>query len=250
MRESLYDRNYLYLSNEEQEKIKNCSLLIAGCGIGSNIAECAVRLGFENLTIIDGDNVELSNLNRQNYTTQDISIMKADALHARLKSINEKVQIRVVSKFLTKENISSYLGGIQIAVNALDYDTPAPKHFDLKCKALGIPVLHPYNLGWGGLLTIVGPHGQLLEELSTDDNFSEINFVAYAIEELAKSKVDVRWLEEVLQKYMKQENKKSPPQLSVGSWLVAAMCTDIFFRIATGRKIKYFPEFYYQSIKS
>jgi tRNA A37 threonylcarbamoyladenosine dehydratase len=68
----MYRRNFLYISESNQEKIKNFRILIGGCGLGSVIAECALRLGFENLTVIDGDKVELSNLNRQNYTQKDI----------------------------------------------------------------------------------------------------------------------------------------------------------------------------------
>ncbi|WP_375379286.1 ThiF family adenylyltransferase [Chryseobacterium luquanense] len=51
-------------------------MILAGSGIGSNIAECALRFGFENLTIVDGDRVEFSNLNRQNYTYEDVSTYK------------------------------------------------------------------------------------------------------------------------------------------------------------------------------
>ncbi|MEG2310301.1 MAG: ThiF family adenylyltransferase, partial [Chryseobacterium sp.] len=48
-----YARNRLYIQEEEQEIIKNTPILFAGCGIGSNIAECALRFGFENITIVD-----------------------------------------------------------------------------------------------------------------------------------------------------------------------------------------------------
>ncbi|MGV4415094.1 ThiF family adenylyltransferase [Chryseobacterium sp. T1] len=58
-----YSRNRLYISDEEQNLIKHIPILLAGSGIGSNIAECALRLGFENITIVDGDVVEISNLN-------------------------------------------------------------------------------------------------------------------------------------------------------------------------------------------
>lgn len=86
----LYDRNAIYVSKANQSTIKNYRILSAGCGIGSNITECALRLGFENLTLIDGDKVELSNLNRQNYRQQDIGVDKTEALRDRLLSINSE----------------------------------------------------------------------------------------------------------------------------------------------------------------
>ena len=50
-----YDRNHLYITDEEQQKIKETRLLFGGVGIGSVIAECALRFGFERMTIVDGN---------------------------------------------------------------------------------------------------------------------------------------------------------------------------------------------------
>ncbi|TGX79503.1 hypothetical protein E5358_14850 [Palleniella muris] len=77
-----YSRNRIYVNAEEQKKVRNTRILLGGAGIGSIIAECALRFGFENITIVDGDKVELSNLNRQNYTEGDISrILSAGTPH-------------------------------------------------------------------------------------------------------------------------------------------------------------------------
>jgi len=65
--EERYIRNRIYVSDDEQEQIRTTRLLVGGAGIGSVIAECALRFGFEDIVIVDGDKVELSNLNRQNY---------------------------------------------------------------------------------------------------------------------------------------------------------------------------------------
>ena len=76
---TLYERNNFYISKSEQERIANYSILLAGCGIGSNISECALRLGFERQTLIDGDNVEANNLNRQNYEAENIQHPKTES---------------------------------------------------------------------------------------------------------------------------------------------------------------------------
>lgn len=244
-----YSRNYMYLSRSEQQIIKDYPVLIAGCGIGSNIAECAIRLGFENLTIIDGDHVELTNLNRQNYTTEDIGGSKVEALYSRLNAINQNARIPTCHEYLDEDNILSHLRGIKVAINALDYDTAAPQYFDQKCQELGIPVLHPYNLGWAGLLTTVDPNGMPLESINQNNLFDELVVVEFAVRRLSENGIDVNWLLELGMKYKSTQNKTSPPQLAVGSWLIAAMCTDVLFRMATGKEIKYFPDFYFMSIK-
>ena len=45
--EEKYNRNRIYIKPDEQEKIKHFRVLLGGAGLGSVIAECALRLGFE-----------------------------------------------------------------------------------------------------------------------------------------------------------------------------------------------------------
>ncbi len=61
------------------ERNKRFPGLVGGSGIGSNIAETILRLGFEHITIVDGDVVEESNLNRQNYKQTDLGRPKVEA---------------------------------------------------------------------------------------------------------------------------------------------------------------------------
>lgn len=247
--DSMYDRNYLYISKQQQQIIKNFPVLVAGCGIGSNISECALRMGFETMTIIDGDTIECSNLNRQNYVTEDLNNSKAESLKRRLLSINPTARITAHHVYLNQSNIPEFLKDIKVVINALDYDTSAPQFLDSHCRKLGIPVLHPYNLGWAGLLTILQSDGMSLESLRRDDNFNELTVVKYALEKLQSMDINTSWILELASKYVGMKDTKSPPQLSVGSWLVAAMCTDALFHIATGIQVDSFPEFYFSSIR-
>ena len=52
------------MSEKEQNMVKEYRIFLGGAGIGSIVAECALRFGFEHITIVDGDKVEESNLNR------------------------------------------------------------------------------------------------------------------------------------------------------------------------------------------
>ena len=95
--------------------------MLAGSGIGSNIAECALRFGFENITVVDGDVVELSNLNRQNYTEENLSEYKAEALYNRLKSINPNIKFlleNVKMKQEFKDVITERLGVSPVSINS------------------------------------------------------------------------------------------------------------------------------------
>ena len=152
-----YSRNRIYVSEEEQERVRHSRILLGGAGIGSIIAECALRFGFEDILIVDGDKVELSNLNRQNYVKSDIGKSKAECLAKRLLRINPKANIQFVNTFIDKSNVKELTEGVKIAINALDFKSDIPFVFDEICSKKRVPVLHPYNFGWGAFLTIIKP---------------------------------------------------------------------------------------------
>jgi len=244
-----YSRNRIYLTKEEQEAIKNYPIILGGSGIGSVIAECALRLGFENITIIDGDQVEDSNLNRQNYTEEDINTDKVIAIKKRLLSINKEAKINVHNCFLTAENVEDYIDGHKIAINALDFTSDIPLLFDEICQKKDIPVLHPYNLGWGGLVTIIKPDGLSLNSIEkNDEKFNEVKMVEYVSSYLKFWSTPHNWIDEIMEKYKNEKETLPPPQLSIASWTVASMCTHLLFNIATGKQTKQFPEFYLSTI--
>ncbi|TPN83536.1 ThiF family adenylyltransferase [Aquimarina algicola] len=247
--ENRYARNRIYITNDEQEMIKNFPILLAGAGIGSIIAECALRFGFENITIIDGDQVERSNLNRQIYTEEDINLNKVEALKKRLLSINKKANITCFDFFLTVENVNENILGHKAVVNALDFSSQVPLVLDKICQNQNIPILHPYNIGWGSLVTVITKDGLLLDEISRpDEDFNEVVMVKYASSYLKFWGNPQKWIDDVIEEYVKEKENLPPPQLAIASWSVAAMCTHLLFNIATGKKFKKFPEFYLSKI--
>jgi molybdopterin/thiamine biosynthesis adenylyltransferase len=247
--ENRYSRNRIYMTKKEQKQIKDFPILLGGCGIGSVIAECALRFGFENITVVDGDQVEMSNLNRQNYTEQNISESKAMAVEKRLKHINQKAKIVAVDDFLDKENLKHHLQGKRVAINALDFSSDVPLHFDRVCQEQNIPVLHPYNLGWAGLLLVIHPEGLCLQSIQKNvGDFNEVDVVRFASEQMKFCGKPEPWIDEVIEKYQAEKKALPPPQLAVGSWILASMTTHVLFNIATGKRYKIFPEFYLSSL--
>ena len=114
-------RNAGYVSDELQHRIRETRLLIGGCGIGSTIAEACVRLGFEHLTLIDKDQVEEHNLNRQDFTASDIGTQKVDALAKRLLSINPSASIRAVNDWVTPQNAAGFVSEADIVFDTIDF---------------------------------------------------------------------------------------------------------------------------------
>jgi molybdopterin/thiamine biosynthesis adenylyltransferase len=243
-----YSRNRIYVRKEEQEIIKNTRILLAGAGIGSIITECALRFGFEQMIIVDKDKIELSNLNRQNYTGSDIGKYKAETLSKRLLSINPQAKIAFYNGLVDESNMEDLISGCKIAVNAMDFKSDIPFLFDRTCKNYNVPVLHPYNFGWGGFLTIVMPESLPLTHLSKNPENFELTVAKYVSKYSHFWNTPKKWIDTVVQEYGNEQNILPPPQLSVASWIVAGLSVNVMYNLVTGKSIKLFPKFYLSSL--
>lgn len=83
---------------EAQQNLKNSHVLIIGMGgLGCPVAETLVRAGVGQLTILDNDNIDDSNLQRQTlFTPADIGKSKVFTAQSRLQAINELVKIEAI----------------------------------------------------------------------------------------------------------------------------------------------------------
>lgn len=246
-----YHKNVLYITPEQQDNIKNVKILFAGVGLGSVLAETALRLGFENFVFIDGDTVELSNLNRQNYKETDVNTSKVKAITERLLSINPHAKIEYHHLFLNPENISDYIGDCDIAINAIDFDTEhTPFVFDEKCKEKGIPVIHPLNFGWAGAVYVVTPDSEQIYDVARNEERFELILIQNMLEYFKyKTDMNLTWFYEFYESYKINSKKITPPQLAVGSSLSAALVTNVLFSLANGLTLKTFPEPYFLSAR-
>lgn len=106
------------------ETIKGSTIGIAGVGgLGSAIAVALARTGVGHLIIADFDIVEPSNLNRQQYFTDQIGLPKVYALRDTLARINPNVQVTACHLRLTPSNTNVVLGHAQVLVEAFDQAT-------------------------------------------------------------------------------------------------------------------------------
>lgn len=241
----MYCRNRIYISKSEQQRMRDFKIVFGGLGLGSVIAEFALRMGFENLHLIDGDLVELSNLNRQNYTQNDIGKPKCEALYERLRQINPNANITYSNIFLTAENVAEHLVGTDVAVNAIDFTSDAPLIFDDVCFEMDIPVIHPYNLGFGGLACVLTKQSDNLRNLNEVYEDMEIHMIDHVLCTLDKHGLDTSSKKNILAEYIAEQGKDQPPQLSIGTGFLAGLCTDIFLKILRKEQVVLFPDFYY-----
>ena len=103
------DRTARALGNRIMERLHKLDFCIIGCGgTGANFAEMLVRSGARRLTLIDGDSVDVSNLNRVfSFSAEDIDMPKVEALKNRLELVRSGLQIRTFcDSFRSPENIA------------------------------------------------------------------------------------------------------------------------------------------------
>ncbi len=105
-----------------QKKICRSSICIIGCGgLGTSAAQYLTMTGVENITLIDYDLVELSNINRQTlFFEEDIGLPKIEVLKKKLQKINPESNIKVKNVKLTKNNIRKIIGKIPFILDCTD----------------------------------------------------------------------------------------------------------------------------------
>lgn len=144
------DRTRLLVGDRNIEKLKNSHILVVGLGgVGAYAAEMLCRAGIGKMTIVDGDQVELTNLNRQlPGLISNIGKEKAEVMAARLKDINPDVELTVINEYIHDERM------IEILETKYDYvvdaiDTLSPKVYLIyHCLQNGLRVVS--SMGAGG----------------------------------------------------------------------------------------------------
>lgn len=136
----MFERLITLIGEDNVNKLKKANVLIVGLGgVGGYALETLVRSGIYNLTIVDGDIVELSNLNRQIISKRDvIGRPKALVAQARTLEINPDVNLKVINQFISKDNFSL------LNIDSFDYVIDACD--DLNLKMLLIKNAEKYKL--------------------------------------------------------------------------------------------------------
>lgn len=146
-------RTELLLGKEKLERLKQAHVLVAGLGgVGAYAAEQLCRAGIGEMTIIDGDVVELTNKNRQLPALDStIGKPKAELMAARFRDINPDIRLHVVNDFIRDDRMVEILDEARYDYVVDAIDTLAPKIFLIYHSIQkGLPIVS--SMGSGGKL--------------------------------------------------------------------------------------------------
>lgn len=116
-----YSRTLKLIGEEGLSRLKNSSVLIVGVGgVGSFAAEAVARAGVGNITVMDGDTVQPSNLNRQLIAlTSTLGRNKAEVMAERINDINPETSVTALARFY-KEDDELDLTAFDWIIDAID----------------------------------------------------------------------------------------------------------------------------------
>ena len=145
-----FQRIKILLGEENFKQLESSTVAIFGIGgVGSFTAEALARSGIGHLILIDKDNIDVTNINRQIHAlTSTIGKSKVEVMRERILEINPAAQVDTVQKFyLPDENAEDFfIGKYDYVVDAIDTIT-AKINLVVECQRRGIKIISSMGAG-------------------------------------------------------------------------------------------------------
>ncbi len=161
-----YSRNHSCITEIDQQLLAKSKVCVLGAGgLGGYIVEMLGRIGVCDITVVDGDVFDESNLNRQLISNNlNIGMSKVLCTYNHMREVNDEVKINPVNKFINKDNSDKIIKGHDVVVDALDNNNIRKIVF-ASCKKLNIPFVYGAIAGWYGQVATIYPSDQTLDIL-------------------------------------------------------------------------------------
>ena len=142
------------IGEEGQQKLASARVFVAGAGgLGSPILTYLAAAGIGHLTVLDGDTVSITNLNRQFlHFTADLGRDKTVSAAEKLTALFPQIHIKLCTEFLTEDNAAELIDGHDLAVVALD-NMQSRYALNDACHEKNIVMIEGAATGFSGTLT-------------------------------------------------------------------------------------------------
>ena len=143
-----FSRTEVLIGKVSLEKLKNAKVAIFGIGgVGSYVLEGLVRAGVGNFVLVDKDDVDITNINRQIIAmTSTIGKPKVEVAKSRALDINPDINIQIYKEFFTPETKGIVDKSLTYIVDAVDNVT-AKIELAVRADKLNIPIISSMGTG-------------------------------------------------------------------------------------------------------
>ena len=144
-----FKRTELIFSKENMEKLYNSKVIVFGVGgVGGHLVEALARSGVGHITIVDFDDVEITNINRQLVALHStIGKSKVEVLKERLLDINPDIEVNAIKKFYLPENEDEFdFTKYDYVVDAVD-NMSAKISLVLRANSQNVPIISAMGAG-------------------------------------------------------------------------------------------------------
>jgi tRNA A37 threonylcarbamoyladenosine dehydratase len=144
------DRTALLLGEDKMERLARSHVLVVGVGgVGAYAADMICRAGVGEMTIVDADIINVTNINRQLPAMHStLGQSKVEVMAQRLRDVNPDIKLHVLETYLTEEGVFPLLAAqkFDFVVDAID--TIAPKcALIMETLRRGIPIVSSMGAG-------------------------------------------------------------------------------------------------------
>jgi molybdopterin/thiamine biosynthesis adenylyltransferase len=145
-------------TGDVQERLKASSAIVIGAGaLGSPAATYLACAGVGRIGMVDGDWVELSNLNRQPlHFTPDVDAQKAESAAQKLGVLNTEISVEPYPVEVDSANASAIVAGADVVLDCTD-SFESRYQINQACCAERIPLVEAGALGFGGMVFAIRP---------------------------------------------------------------------------------------------
>lgn len=128
-----------------QERLRQAHVVVLGVGgLGGRVALDLACCGLGEISLVDGDRVETSNLNRQvQFGEADVGSPKVEAMAARLRAFNSEMRTHASARRMESQaDVAELIAGADVVVDAADWPPHELEHWcNQACFAAGIPYI-------------------------------------------------------------------------------------------------------------
>jgi len=162
------DRNLGWITRDEQEYLRNCTIGVAGCGgMGGQLAEKFLRLGVGTVRIADNERFDATNINRQfGAMRSTIGHVKAFETAKMLRAITDDTIIEVYPRGITARTAADFVAGCDVVCDEIEFwSIGARLALHRAARAAGVPVFMCNTVGFGSHLFLFQPDGMSIEDV-------------------------------------------------------------------------------------